>query len=642
MLTSDDRCLSCKLHISDTSDYAFYATPANHELKRKKSAVQNEFALHKQRLIDERRLILILDIDSTLLHATTLLVNPSKDKNVNLQPPESDIYECEVTYPVSTRFLIKFRPNLREFLLEAHKYFEIHLYTMANSEYANRVVSLISEQILKDVDPQLKARIIANRVITRNHSGDHEEAILKERGGYDYHTKLKSRIKDIQHLFDDPSMVVVIDDSEMVWPNDKDNLIHISPFLYWAFTQDLNKTFHNLLPSAPKSTSSNSNTKKRTPTQEEGEGPPTKKFKTEETELSESHFVEPRISVENNEADQLSISENSDQLVGSINEGSTELKNIEIESKHENNDGVNFENTDGISGESIAGKNGESNGKSIAGNNIGDSEDELLIPPPRVSLSDIPGIERSCYGSPIQCLKPYYVWFQTMSSSDTVLLGMKRVLASIHEQYFALPEGSPLRSVRRILPQLKSLILRNFVISFSGVFPKLPPLIEGLKDPHRSDRLKQERELTKLALFGAKTTDLEAGNPNGVTHLVIEGDKKTSKFKIATETPHIYLVHRSWLESTFMLWQKQNEENFPYQENPVYYCEPPRIETPESFWDGYVEKPETTVNFNSDKKISVIPTTDHTETDMVDFSDLMDEIQNDDDQNYDYEDSFDE
>lgn len=144
ILTITDVCTTCHVQLYETSEYAFYITPSNHPIKRRVLDVEAESESKKQALLASRRLVLVLDLDQTVLHAA-LLGDYRGELAVEMDPKQESVFAFELSG--NSRMIVKFRPGLREFLLEAHKLYEIHVYTMANAEYASKIVDLINTKI---------------------------------------------------------------------------------------------------------------------------------------------------------------------------------------------------------------------------------------------------------------------------------------------------------------------------------------------------------------------------------------------------------------------------------------------------------------------------------------------------------------
>lgn len=145
-----------------------------------------------RRLERERKLILILDLDQTIIH-TSVSERPSDFR--------FSIGGCD--------FYVKYRPFLRSFLRKVSKLYEIHIYTMGAREYA--------EMICGAIDPSRAC--FGDRIVSRCEN-------------FNELTKSIGRISSISNN------VVILDDRADVW-NFSPNLVLVRPFWYYDRT-DIN------------------------------------------------------------------------------------------------------------------------------------------------------------------------------------------------------------------------------------------------------------------------------------------------------------------------------------------------------------------------------------------------------------------
>mmetsp|Transcript_18592 Transcript_18592/g.39057 ORF Transcript_18592/g.39057 Transcript_18592/m.39057 type:complete len:609 (-) Transcript_18592:372-2198(-) len=182
-------------------------------------------ANNARRLLNEKKLTLVLDLDHTLLHATNLawaheafqLSNTlSSDMKGSLMSPRASKHHRGVHFfhlPGSPLpMFIKLRPGLGEFLIRMVNLFELHIYTMGSRPYADLVAKLI--------DPQ---RILfRGRITSRD---DFPEGRLNQ--------------KNLRRLFPcDDSMVLIVDDREDVWLDARStsvpNLVRARPYAFFS------------------------------------------------------------------------------------------------------------------------------------------------------------------------------------------------------------------------------------------------------------------------------------------------------------------------------------------------------------------------------------------------------------------------
>ncbi|KAJ3011348.1 Carboxy-terminal domain (CTD) phosphatase [Thoreauomyces humboldtii] len=172
-----------------------------------------------KRLLSEKKLVLFLDLDQTIVHAT---VDPTvaqwmNDPSNPNQQFLTDVHRFEI--PTYHTHFVKLRPGTREFLAEMNELYEMHIYTMGSRQYADQIALIL--------DPDRK--LFKDRILSRDEN--------------------RSNFKSIKRLFpSDQSMVVVVDDRSDVWHWSL-NLYKILPFNFFAGTGDINAL--GLPPSGP-------------------------------------------------------------------------------------------------------------------------------------------------------------------------------------------------------------------------------------------------------------------------------------------------------------------------------------------------------------------------------------------------------
>ncbi|KAI9787772.1 MAG: Carboxy-terminal domain (CTD) phosphatase [Geoglossum umbratile] len=174
----------------------------------------------KRRLLQSRKLSLVVDLDQTIIHATVDPTVEEWQKDIN-NPNYEAVKDVQAFKLMdegpSTRgcwYYIKLRPGLGDFLQNVSKLYELHIYTMGTRAYA--------KAISKIVDPERK--IFGDRILSRDESGS-------------------LTAKNLQRLFPvDTNMVVIIDDRGDVWKW-SDNLIKVTPYDFFVGIGDINSSF---------------------------------------------------------------------------------------------------------------------------------------------------------------------------------------------------------------------------------------------------------------------------------------------------------------------------------------------------------------------------------------------------------------
>ncbi|KAF0990488.1 hypothetical protein HZS_1500 [Henneguya salminicola] len=151
------------------------------------------------RLLNQQKLILIVDLDHTLVHACPV-INQSTPTPISDQ---ADIYRLKAN---STFLDVAIRPHSVNFLDKLSQFFELHVFTLGTRDYAHQVVRML--------DPENK--LINDRIRSRC---DSTSSISKE--------------QEIARIFPTGEhMVIVLDDRRDVWGG-VDNIIQVVPFFFF-------------------------------------------------------------------------------------------------------------------------------------------------------------------------------------------------------------------------------------------------------------------------------------------------------------------------------------------------------------------------------------------------------------------------
>jgi len=167
-------------------------------------------------LLESQKLILVLDLDLTLLHCTTdpresrfMYSSALSDSSQPNHGSKEDAaffglhsFQLEANGPVH---YLKLRPGLFQFLEQVAPFFLLHVFTMGLKGYA--------EEVLKIIDPERK--LFGNRVLTRD--------------VYQVH------VKDLRMFFKDPQcadIALILDDTVSIW-NQRSQVIPCYPYNFF-------------------------------------------------------------------------------------------------------------------------------------------------------------------------------------------------------------------------------------------------------------------------------------------------------------------------------------------------------------------------------------------------------------------------
>lgn len=145
---------------------------------------------------------------------------------------------------------------------------------------------------------------------------------------------------------------------------------------------------------------------------------------------------------------------------------------------------------------------------------------------------------------------------------DDHLIYLEEILVRVHTDYYAKYERflkkelAEVPDIRKIVPELKSKVLENAVIAFSGLHPTNFPI-------------ERTRESYHARSLGAKISEnlvLNEDDPKKVTHL-IAGRAGTEKVRQALNCKSLHVVNPDWLWSCLERWEKVEEQLFPLKED---------------------------------------------------------------------------
>ncbi|CAL1358777.1 unnamed protein product [Linum trigynum] len=153
-----------------------------------------------------KKLYLVLDLDHTLLNSTLLSHMVPEEGYLNNQI--DSVQDCQNGSLFRLSFMhmmTKLRPYVHTFLKEASQMFEMYIYTMGDKAYALEMAKLL--------DP--KNEYFHAKVISRDDGAQRHQ-------------------KSLDMVLGEESAVLILDDTENVWPSHRDNLILMERYHFFA------------------------------------------------------------------------------------------------------------------------------------------------------------------------------------------------------------------------------------------------------------------------------------------------------------------------------------------------------------------------------------------------------------------------
>ncbi|XP_052893331.1 RNA polymerase II subunit A C-terminal domain phosphatase [Anopheles moucheti] len=208
MTVIKDMCADCgaDLRQDEPSSCSKASVPMIHsvpELKVTETLAKKLGQADTERLLSDRKLVLLVDLDQTLIHTT----------NDNVPNNLKDVYHFQLYGPNSPWYHTRLRPGALEFLAKMHPYYELHICTFGARNYAHMIAQFLDKD----------GNFFSHRILSRDECFN-----------------ATSKTDNLKALFPcGDSMVCIIDDREDVW-NMASNLIQVKPYHFFQHTGDIN------------------------------------------------------------------------------------------------------------------------------------------------------------------------------------------------------------------------------------------------------------------------------------------------------------------------------------------------------------------------------------------------------------------
>ncbi|XP_078043867.1 RNA polymerase II subunit A C-terminal domain phosphatase Fcp1 [Augochlora pura] len=454
----------------------------------------------EQRLLNDRKLALLVDLDQTIVHTT----------NDNVPPNMKDVYHYQLYGPNSPWYHTRLRPNTRHFLSEMSRLYELHICTFGARNYAHTVAGLLDKDGI----------LFSHRILSRDECFDPA-----------------SKTANLKALFpcgDD--LVCIIDDREDVWQG-CGNLVQVKPYHFFRHTGDIHAPpglEKNDVPVSPElqqtnelCTEENQNT-----TDENGA-----------SELSKRIFVDSNSEKFEDKENICEATEKSDEptkdiIVASSN-SETENKDDKTPQREDENEDKTATQRDDDKDIKISEETDKNRDKIL------EEEDEnkdhtisqekesitLIEAKEDIKKDDIKSAENNIIDE----------------DDDDYLLYLEDILRRIHaEFYINYDKENGRKSLRDIIPRVRAQVLKGVHLTFSGLIPT-------------NQKLQQSRAYKVARAFGAEVAqDLT----EKTTHLVAIRPG-TAKVNTAKKNGKIKIVNPEWLWTCAERWEHVDERLFP-------------------------------------------------------------------------------
>ncbi|XP_038581124.1 RNA polymerase II subunit A C-terminal domain phosphatase isoform X2 [Micropterus salmoides] len=578
------------------------------------------------RLYRNKKLVLMVDLDQTLIHTTEQHCQRMSNKGIfhfQLGRGEPMLHT-------------RLRPHCKEFLEKIAKLYELHVFTFGSRLYAHTIAGFL--------DPEKK--LFSHRILSRDECIDPF-----------------SKTGNLRNLFPcGDSMVCIIDDREDVWKF-APNLITVKKYIYFQGTGDINappgsREAQMARKGGPSSRPAESTEPAGTLGADEQNNGPRKRAGKDNNNISgKEESTTPQSSqgvptnerthpaeVAEDESGQGKGSETeAESGVGSretqvgdrtnVKEGDSNRTLVTREAQdsanssapHHESNNLDFDLSSDSDSDSITEKppssESESEGKSCQAKKSGQggvtqelgdgdgaregetssdtTEPSGVLPPDpelgngcsdrREPETESQNSEQSgvTMGEELldQSMEDEDEEEEADNDQDDHLIYLEEVLERIHAEYYARyeaylrKEASETPDIRKIVPELKSKTLEGTTLVFSGLYPTNYPM----------ERTREHYHAKALGAKIGKNLVLNSQDPSRTTHL-IAARAGTEKVRQAQGCNHLHVVNPDWLWSCLERWERVEEQLYPLKED---YSKTPRSNSPAAIPDhvGSLQKP---------------------------------------------------
>uniref|UniRef100_A0A3P9J5Z3 RNA polymerase II subunit A C-terminal domain phosphatase n=1 Tax=Oryzias latipes TaxID=8090 RepID=A0A3P9J5Z3_ORYLA len=555
----------------------------------------------QQRLHRNRKLVLMVDLDQTLIHTTEQHCQQMSNKGIfhfQLGRGEPMLHT-------------RLRPHCKEFLEKTAKLYELHVFTFGSRLYAHTIAGFL--------DPEKK--LFSHRILSRDECIDPF-----------------SKTGNLRYLFPcGDSMVCIIDDREDVWKF-APNLITVKKYVYFQGAGDINappgsrealaaskgEPFCRPGENAeqPGAEEQNNGLKKRVKEQRDdctssrgsqGDAVSERTALTRiEEEDKDGHkgsepeavsLVEEKEPQRADNADMedggrtaepqdapscsnhldFNLSSDSDSETDKPQSTDKDLEQKSCQTKASSQESEEQDPSDGNAPTSRdLEKSPEPSGVVLPEPELGNGCLDKREPETESQNSEQSGVT---VGEELLDQSMEDEEEEADNDHDDHLIYLEEVLERIHAEYYARYEAylrketAQMPDIRKIVPELKSKTLEDATIVFSGLYPTNYPM----------DRTREYYHAKALGAKVSRNLILNPQDPGRTTHL-IAARAGTEKVRQGQGYKHLHVVNPDWLWSCLERWERVDEQLYPLKDE---YSKTPRSNSPAAFAEsqGSTQKP---------------------------------------------------
>nr|XP_027215955.1 RNA polymerase II subunit A C-terminal domain phosphatase-like [Penaeus vannamei] len=512
-------------------------------------------------LLAQRKLVLLVDLDQTLIHTT----------NDNIPPNLKDVYHFQINTG-GPWYHTRLRPHTKQFLEKVSKYFELHICTFGVREYAHYIAHFL--------DPDHK--LFGQRILSRNECLDQ-----------------MSKKANLSSLFPcGDNLVCIIDDRSDVW-NYSPNVIQVVPYHFFRHTGDIN---------APQGLQKKENDDQK------GYDFENLRLSGDNTEASDGEEGDKKNYSSDSDSDKESkeiVSDSNKESVVNTDKTSDKLDTVSTENvEGSKSNEVNSKTTDVQDTSIVTNKEKDEGSTEVQSNSVEsmnvDTETrengtkEVTDDKENADLTDNKESEESKNSKETDITEEANVKIQDaddgeagkqkdfidVADNDDFLLYLEDILKKIHRAFFKeydkLPQGSTekdLPDLKRIIPSIRQEVLKGVNIVYSGVVPQQMKLRDSKAYFIATSFGAVVSERLIVRAKGDSEKEDASKKMNYTTHMVA-ANVHTEKVHRARKHKSIKIVTPNWLWTCAERWEHVEERLFPLssetekdiQRLPPHHC----------------------------------------------------------------------
>ncbi|XP_971974.2 RNA polymerase II subunit A C-terminal domain phosphatase [Tribolium castaneum] len=410
----NDMCAECGTDLRKNDVSVAASVPMVHaipDLKVSEELAQKLGKADVDRLIRDRKLVLLVDLDQTLIHTT----------NDHIQPNIKDIYRFQLYGPNSPWYFTRLRPGTHQFLNNIYPFYELHICTFGARNYAHMIAAVLDRD----------QKFFSNRILSRDECFDP--------------TSKKANLKALFPCGD--NMVCIIDDREDVWSNAA-NLIHVKPYHFFQHTGDIN---------APPGLDKHENDNKGVDLTKIKDQKKDEQIQNNDSKATENDSEKNGENVEESKVEN-QVSNESESTKNESKENTEDSEGNNKVDENKNGDDSSEQKIENVESKGV-------NGEAV-------TNDEK--PPPEESKTQTEGDTKTETPPETKNAIEINNHLVEVEDPDDYLSYLEDILKRIHQAFYDAydkMESGEVPDLKKVIPGVRSQVLQGYKLVFSGLVP---------------------------------------------------------------------------------------------------------------------------------------------------------------------------